>query len=274
MAAMKFFYKSSTCSLEPVQLWVTIVWKQWNVCQPLPRVHRDLTAACVRAVTKCARWVSSRIWVWTPGNAVRTQVRVKSLPISKPESGSFTPGASIGQNETSHSLLPLNSIFVTQDHKQVLLVFRVPYKTPLEFLTSQFFFFTLITWGGGGEWSQPHSLPMEEGKFFELQLLLPQDLQDLCSVTMHIIHVRITAIQAVFLTTLLLTCDKEVSKIIDVHQNIHIRAAKRPQIRFCFLKGKGVISGPPGYPKVLPHFLLANPPGPESPWVPVCSSEL
>lgn len=115
---------------------------------------------------------------------------------------------------------------------------------------------------------------MEEGKFFELQLLLPQDLQDLCSVTMHIIHVRITAIQAVFLTTLLLTCDKEVSKIIDVHQNINIRAAKRPQIRFCFLRGKGVISGPPGYPKVLPHFLLANPPGPESPWVPVCSSEL
>lgn len=44
-------YKSCTCSLEPVQLWVTIVWKQWNVCQPVPTVQKDFTAACVSAVT-------------------------------------------------------------------------------------------------------------------------------------------------------------------------------------------------------------------------------
>lgn len=47
-------YKSHTGSLEPVQLWVTIVWKQWHVCQPVPRVQKDFNAACVSAVTRSA----------------------------------------------------------------------------------------------------------------------------------------------------------------------------------------------------------------------------
>lgn len=47
-------YKRRTCSLEPVQLRVTIVWKQWNVCQPVPAVPKDLNAACESAVTQFA----------------------------------------------------------------------------------------------------------------------------------------------------------------------------------------------------------------------------